>query len=206
MENEDRAEKQKTLMVDKADIINMRIDVNVGMFFSNLVMYFIILATGSVLFRNGIMNINTVQDAAAALKPLAGNAAYILFAIGVIGTGLLAIPVLAGSVSYMITETFGWEEGLNKKWHQAKSFYLVIAISVMVGLVIDLSGADPIKTLIFTAIAYGVTAPLLIAVILHICNSKKIMGVFTNTKLSNILGWITLLVMTGAAIALFATM
>ncbi len=206
MEKEERVSKKKSIIVDKSDITDMRKDVNLGMFFSNFVMYFIILATGSVLFRGGVTTINTVQDAASALKPLAGNSAYLLFAIGVIGTGLLAIPVLAGSVSYMITETFGWKEGLNNKWHQAKGFYLVIAISIIIGFVINLIGINPIKALIFTAIAYGVTAPVLIAIILHICNNKKIMGDFTNKLHSNILGWITLIVMTVAAVALFATM
>lgn len=206
METEDRAAKQKAVMVDKTDITDMRFDVNVGMFFSNFVMYFIILATGSVLFRGGITNINTVQDAASALKPLAGNSAYLLFAIGVIGTGLLAIPVLAGSVSYMLAETFGWKEGLNTKWRESKGFYLILAISIIIGFGINLFGIDPIKALIFTAIAYGVTAPILIAIIMHICNNKKIMGEFTNKPLSNILGWITLLVMTVAAVALFVTM
>ena len=206
MEKEERESNMKPVIVDKADITDMRIDVNVGMFFSNFVMYFIILATGSVLFRGGITNITTVQDAASALKPLAGNSAYLLFAIGVIGTGLLAIPVLAGSVSYMIAETFGWKEGLNTKWHQAKGFYIILAISIIIGFAINLLGVDPIKALIFTAIAYGVTAPILIAIIMHICNNKKIMGEYTNSRLSNILGWITLVVMTVAAVALFVTM
>lgn len=206
MEKEEHGAKKKTVMVDKAEIKDMRLDVNVGMFFSNFVMYFIILATGSVLFQGGIKNINTVQDAALALKPLAGSSAYLLFAIGVIGTGLLAIPVLAGSVSYMLAETFGWKEGLNKKWHQARRFYAILAISIIIGFVINLIGINPIKALIFTAIAYGVTAPILIAIIMHICNNKKIMGEFTNKPLSNILGWVTLLVMTGAAVALFVTM
>ena len=153
MEKEDRASKEKAVMIDKTDIKDMRLDVNVGMFFSNFVMFFIILATGSVLFRGGITTINTVQDAASALKPLAGNSAYLLFAIGVIGTGLLAIPVLAGSVSYMIAETFGWKEGLNTKWHESKRFYLVLAISILIGLGINIIGIDPIKSLIFTAVA-----------------------------------------------------
>ena len=206
MEKEERDNKKKSVIVGKEDISDMRFDVNLGMFFSNLVMYFIILATGSVLFRGGITNINTVQDAASALKPLAGESAYVLFAVGVIGTGFLAIPVLAGSVSYMISETFGWEEGLNKKWHEAKGFYLILAVSIVVGFIINLIGINPIKALIFTAIVYGVTAPVLIAIILHICNNKKIMGEFTNKIHSNILGWITLILMSVAAIALFVTM
>lgn len=205
VENEDRS-ANKIVMVDKTDIIHMRRDVNVGMFFSNLVMYFIMLTAGSVLFRGGITNIGTVQQAAGALKPLAGNAAYFLFAIGIIGTGLLSIPVLAGSVSYMLSETFDWTEGLNKKWHEAKRFYLVLAVSIAAGLAINIFGIDPIKALIFTAIVYGVTAPPLIAVILHICNNKKIMGTYTNTIFSNILGWATLVLMSLAAVALFITM
>lgn len=206
MEKEERETKSRIVMVDKTDITEMRFDTNIGMLFSNFVMYFIILATGSVLFRGGVTNINTVQDAASALKPLAGNAAYLLFAIGVIGTGLLAIPVLAGSVSYMLAETFGWKEGLNKKWHDAKGFYLILSISIIIGFAINLSGINPIKALIFTAIAYGVTAPVLIALILHICNNKKIMGEFTNKPHSNILGLVTLVVMSVAAVALFVTM
>jgi len=206
METEDRSSKNKGVIVDKTDITHMRVDVNVGMFFSNFVMYFIILATGSVLFRGGVTNIATVQDAAMALKPLAGNSAYLLFAIGIVGTGLLAIPVLAGSVSYMLAETFGWKEGLNTTWRQSKGFYLILAISILIGFGINLVGIDPIKALIFTAIAYGVTAPVLIAIILHICNNKKIMGEFTNKLHSNILGWITLIVMSVAAVALFITM
>lgn len=206
MEAEDRSSKKKGVIVDKTDITDMRFDVNVGMFFSNFVMYFIILATGSVLFRGGITNITTVKEAALALKPLAGNSAYLLFAMGVIGTGLLAIPVLAGSVSYMLSETFGWKEGLNTTWRQSKGFYLVLAISIITGFGINLLRIDPIKALIFTAVAYGVTAPVLIAIIMHICNNTKIMGENTNKPHSNILGWITLLIMTAAAIALFITM
>ena len=206
MENEEQGYKMATIIVDKAHISDMQFDVKFGMFFSNLVMYFIILATGSVLFRGGVTNINTVQDAASALKPLAGDGAYWLFAIGVIGTGLLAIPVLAGSVSYMLAETFGWKEGLNKKWHEAKGFYLILGISIIIGLAINLFGINPIKALIYTAVAYGVTAPVLIALILHICNNKKIMGEFTNKFWSNFLGWITLILMTIAAVALFVTM
>jgi NRAMP (natural resistance-associated macrophage protein)-like metal ion transporter len=205
MEDEDKSSKN-IVMVDKAAISEMRVDVNIGMFFSNIVMYFIILTAGSVLFRAGIKNINSVDQAASALKPLAGNSAYLLFAVGVLGTGFLAIPVLAGSVSYMLAETFGWKEGLNKKWHEARGFYGILIISILLGFAINLIGINPIKALIYTAIAYGVTAPVLIAIIMHICNNKTIMGEFTNKPLSNILGFITLVVMTVAAVALFVTM
>jgi len=206
MESEDQQSDTSAIVVDKAVMHKMRFDVNIGMFFSNIIMYFIILTAGSVLFRGGIRNIDTVDQAAMALKPLAGNSAYLLFALGIIGTGLLAIPVLAGSVSYMLSETFEWKEGLNKKWHEAKGFYGILIVSIIVGFAINLIGISPIKALVFTAIAYGVTAPVLIAIILHICNNKKIMGDFTNPLISNILGFITLIAMTAAAVALFLTM
>ena len=137
-----------------------------------------------------------------ALKPLAGNLAYLLFAIGVIGTGLIAIPVLSGSISYIITETFGWKQGLDKKFHEAKAFYIIIAISLILGLSLNYVGISPIKALIYTAILYGLTAPVLIAIILHISNNKKIMGSNVNGKMTNVLGFIALIIMTTAAGAL----
>ena len=109
-----------------------------------------------------------VEQAALALKPLAGNMAYLLFAVGVIGTGLIAIPVLSGSISYIVTETFGWEQGLDKKFHQAKAFYIIMAISLLLGLSLNYIGITPIQSLIYTAILYGLTAPVLIAIILNI--------------------------------------
>lgn len=202
MEVEDVKHKQKHLVVNKRVIDDMIQDVDFGMLFSNLVMFFIILTTGSVLFNGGIHKIDTVEQAAQALKPLAGNAAYLLFSVGIIGTGLLAIPVLSGSLSYIITETFGWKEGLDKKFHEAKAFYIVIAISLILGLSMNYIGISPIKALIYSAILYGLTAPVLIAIILHISNNKKIMGKFTNGKTSNILGFATLVLMTVAAVVL----
>ena len=190
------------LVVNKKIISDMKQDVDFGMTFSGLVMYFIILTTGTVLYNGGIHQIDTVEEAAIALKPLAGNLAYLLFAIGVIGTGLLAIPVLSGSLSYIITETFGWEQGLDKKFHEAKAFYAVIAVSLVLGLSLNYVGISPIKALIYTAILYGLTAPVLIAIILHICNNKKVMGKFTNSTKSNILGFSALIIMTVAAVAL----
>jgi Mn2+/Fe2+ NRAMP family transporter len=133
---------------------------------------------------------------------LAGNAAYLLFALGVIGTGLLAIPVLSGSLSYIITESFGWEEGLDKKFQKAKAFYLIIAISLILGLSLNYIGISPIKALIYSAILYGLTAPVLIVLILHISNNKKIMGKNTNGIISNILGIATLALMTVAGVIL----
>jgi Mn2+/Fe2+ NRAMP family transporter len=199
MEVEEMKHKKKHLVVNKKIIYEMKQDVDFGMSFSGLVMFFIILTTGTVLFKGGIHQIDTVEQAALALKPLAGNAAYLLFAIGVIGTGLLAIPVLSGSLSYIITETFGWEQGLDKKFHEAKAFYIVIAISLILGLSLNYIGISPIKALIYAAVLYGLTAPVLIAIILHICNNKKVMGKYTNNTTQNILGFAALIIMTVAA-------
>jgi Mn2+/Fe2+ NRAMP family transporter len=134
-----------------------------------------------------------------ALKPLAGNMAYLLFAIGVIGTGLIAIPVLSGSVSYIFAETFGWKQGLDKKFHEAKGFYVIIGISLLLGLSMNYVGISPIKSLIYTAILYGLTAPVMIAIILHISNNRNIMGVNVNSTAANIFGFTALIIMTVAA-------
>ena len=183
-------------------IRKMRLDVNLGMLLSNLVMFFIILATGTALFQNGITQIDTVEQAAKALEPVAGKASYLIFTIGVIGTGFLAIPVLCGSLSYIVSETFGWTGDLDKKFYQAKPFYLVIITSLLLGLSINYLGISTIKALLYTAILYGLTSPILIAIVLHISNNKKIMKENTNGKVSNFLGFLTLAIMTIAAIAL----
>jgi NRAMP (natural resistance-associated macrophage protein)-like metal ion transporter len=190
---------KKHLIVNKKVIHEMEKDVDFGMGFSGFVMYFIILTTGTVLYKSGIHQINTVEEAAIALKPLAGDMAYLLFAIGIIGTGLIAIPVLSGSLSYIFTETFGWEKGLNKKFHEARGFYTIIAFSLFIGLSLNYIGISPIDALIYTAILYGITAPVLIAIILHIANNKEIMGENTNSRLANILGISALVIMTLAA-------
>jgi hypothetical protein len=192
----------KKIIVNKRIIQEMEQDVDFGIGFSGFVMYFIILTTGTVLYKSGIHQIDTVEQAASALKPLAGDMAYWLFAIGILGTGLIAIPVLSGSLSYIFTETFGWEQGLNKKFHEAKGFYSIIALSLLVGLSLNYIGISPINGLIYTAILYGMTAPVLIAIILHISNNKEIMGENTNSTLSNVLGFAALVIMTLAAVAL----
>jgi NRAMP (natural resistance-associated macrophage protein)-like metal ion transporter len=202
MEAEDMKKRKKYIVVNKKIMNEMKQDVDFGMLFSNLVMFFIILTTGSVLFNANIHQIDTVEQAAQALKPLAGNAAYLLFAIGILGTGFLAIPVLSGSLSYIFTESFGWKEGLDKKFHNAKAFYIIMAISLILGLSLNYIGISPIKALIYSAILYGLTAPVLIALILHISNNKKIMGKNTNGKVSNILGSAAFILMTIAGILL----
>lgn len=202
VEVEEQKSRKNRVVVDKKFIQEVDKDVDVGMIFSGLVMYFIILTTGTVLHQGGITNIQTVEDAARAMQPLAGNAAYLLFAIGIIGTGLIAIPVLSGSLSYIFAETFGWEQGLSKKFHEARGFYTIIAISLILGLAMNYLGISPIQALIYTAILYGITAPVLIAIILHISNNKKIMGDYVNGPVSNLLGITAGVIMTIAAGAL----
>ncbi len=172
------------------EIKKMRIDVWTGMFLSNMVMFFIIAVCANTLFAHGITNINTASDAAAALEPLAGSWATILFAIGIIGTGMLAIPVLAGSASYAISESFGWKEGLYRKLKQARAFYGIIIISTLIGILINFLGIDPIKALIYSAIINGIVAPIILFFIMHISGSKKIMGDYKNSHLGNTIGWI----------------
>jgi NRAMP (natural resistance-associated macrophage protein)-like metal ion transporter len=202
MEAEDISNQKIKVVVDKNFLNRLQLDISVGMFFSNFVMFFIILTAGAVLFNAGIRNIDTVEQAAKALAPLAGNMAYLLFAIGIIGTGFLAIPVLAGSLSYIVAETFSWKEGLEKKFSEAPGFYIVIIISLLAGLSMDFLGLQPMQALLYSAILYGLTAPVMIIVILHICNNKKVMGDVVNGKWSNILGVLTLILMSVCAIAL----
>ena len=201
MEAEDMVHKKK-VVVNKKMMDDMKLDVNFGMLFSNVVMFFTILTTGAVLFKAGIHKIDTVEQAAKALEPLAGHLAYLLFAVGIIGTGFLAIPVLAGSLSYIVAETFGWKASLDKKFHQARPFYIIIIISLILGLTLNYIGITPMQALIYSAILYGLTAPVLIAMVIHICNNKAVMGKYTNGKLSNVLGFLTLIIMTVSAIGL----
>lgn len=202
VEVEEMNARQKKVFVNKKIINEINLDVDFGMTISGFVMYFIILTTGTVLFKGGIHQITTVEEAAQALRPLAGDMAYLLFAIGIIGTGLIAIPVLSGSLSYIFAETFGWEQGLDKKFHEARGFYTVIAISLLLGLSLNYIGITPIQALIYTAILYGITAPILIAMILHISNNKSIMGRFVNSKALNIMGFLALFIMSASAISL----
>jgi len=190
----------KNIVVSNRMLKEMRMDVKIGMIFSNLIMYFIILTAATVFYQNKIYQINTVHDAAQALFPLAGKFAYLLFSIGIIGTGLLAIPILSGALSYMMAETFNWPDGLDKKFNQAKGFYITMIASMILGFSIDILNISPIKALWMTAVLYGLIAPFLIGLVLHICNQPEIMGKHINTKRQNIWGVITLLLMAGSAI------
>ncbi len=171
------------------DIKSMRIDVWSGMFLSEVVMFFIIAACGGILYSHGIRNITSAAQAAEALRPFAGNATYFLFAGGIIGTGLLAIPVLAGSSSYALSESFRWREGLYRSLSQARAFYGVIIISVLIGLGMNFLGIDPIKALIYAAFANGIVAPIILTLIVIISSDKKVMGRWTNKRSTTTAGW-----------------
>ncbi|MBB5394796.1 divalent metal cation transporter [Mucilaginibacter sp. AK015] len=202
MEAEDVQQRGATLIVDKRMITKMRKDVDLGMLFSNVVMFFIILTCGSVLYPHGIHQIETVEQAATALRPIAGDKAYWLFATGIIGTGFLAIPVLSGSLSYMFAETFNWKQGLDKKFFQAKPFYGVIIVSLLIGVLLNLIGINPVQGLLYAAILYGLTAPVIILVVLHISNNRSVMGPHVNGRWSNMLGGLTFILMAAAAVAM----
>jgi NRAMP (natural resistance-associated macrophage protein)-like metal ion transporter len=188
--------------VNRRTFILMRGDILTGAFFAVLIMYFITLTTGTILHNNAVYNIDTIKDAALALKPLAGNLAYVLFSIGVIGTGFLIIPVLSASISYIFTEAFNRTSGFSKSPEEARLFYMIIAIAMGLGLAMHLLGVNPVKALLLTTILYGISAPFLIAIILHVANNKKIMGQFCNNKTSNIIGLVSLLLMLATAVLL----
>ncbi len=189
------------------DVKSMRIDVWTGMFLSNLVMFFIIAACGGVLFANGVTEITSAAQAAEALRPFAGDATYFLFAIGIIGTGLLALPVLAGSSSYAIAESLRWREGLHRSLGQARAFYGIIIISMLVGLGINFIGIDPIKALIYAAVANAIVAPVILCLIVIISSNRRLMGEWVNKRPTTVIGWcvVGLMTIAGAAaiIALF---
>ncbi|HEY7062756.1 MAG TPA: divalent metal cation transporter [Chloroflexota bacterium] len=180
-------------------------DTCIGMFFSNLVMYFIILATAATLHQAGKTDISSAAEAAEALRPLAGDAAAVLLAVGLIGAGFLAVPVLVGSSAYAIAEAFGWQEGLDESPSRAARFYGVIAIATVVGLEINYLGLNPINALFYTAVIYGFLAPPLLFVIMLIANNPRVMGDRVNGRWTNVLGWATTLVMMAAAVTLVAT-
>ncbi len=197
--------------VTKRDLRLMREDNAIGMALSQIIMWFIIITVANTLHVNNITDIQTADQAAKALEPLvhnfpnSGKIAEFLFAMGIIGTGLLAIPVLAGSSAYAISEGLGWKQGLSKKFKQAKAFYLTIIISTVIGLWINLANVDPIKALIYAAVINGMVAVPLLVMVMKIANDKKALGKKTNGKLSNVLGWLTTAIMGVAALFMIST-
>jgi NRAMP (natural resistance-associated macrophage protein)-like metal ion transporter len=180
-------------------------DVRIGMFLSNLVMYSIILATAATLFKGGQTNIQSATDAAQALKPLAHGAASLLLALGLIGTGFLAVPILTGSSAYAVTQAFGGRYGFSQKLGRAKLFYGVIIVSTLVGLLINFVGINPIRLLFLAAVINGFLAPPLLVVIMLVASNRGVMGNRVNGRWTNILGWTTTVVMFAAAVALVLT-
>jgi len=179
-----------------------RTDVVSGMFASNAVMYFIILTTAATLHAHGSTNIATAQQAAEALRPVAGAGAYWLFTLGLIGTGMLAVPVLAGSCAYAIAEALAWRGSLNRRPRQAKKFYLVLAVSMALGIALNYAGLNAIKLLFTTAVINGVLAPPLILIVLLLTGDKTVMGSAVNSRLLSLLGWFTFVMMVMAALGL----
>ncbi|MBK7600473.1 MAG: Nramp family divalent metal transporter [Acidobacteria bacterium] len=185
----------------RKELKDARNDVVFGMSISVIVFYFIILTTGATLYKAGLRDIQTAREAAEALRPLAGDAAYILFAVGLIGTGFLGVPVLAGSAAYAISEAGAWRSGINEKPRMAKKFYSVVAFSMFAGMALEYSGVNAIKMLFTAAVVNGLLAPPLLVIIMMISNNPKVMGEHVNGRMLNLLGALAILVMGGAAIA-----
>jgi NRAMP (natural resistance-associated macrophage protein)-like metal ion transporter len=186
----------------KASLKDALIDVNAGMLYLHAIVFFIILTTAATLYSSGV-EIRTAADAARALEPLAGSASTFLFAIGLIGAGALAVPVLTGSTAFVLAETFGWKDGFEKKVRKAPGFYLTLTASMILGVIIALSGIDVIKALVLSQVLAGVIAPILLVILLLICNNRKIMGKHVNGWYFNLFGSITVVLMATIAIAAF---
>jgi NRAMP (natural resistance-associated macrophage protein)-like metal ion transporter len=176
-----------------------RVDVDIGMLFSNLVMYFIILTTASTLYRSGLRDIETSRQAAEALKPLAGEGAYLLFTLGILGTGLLAIPILMGSASYAVSELFRFRAGLDRRFSEAPRFYLLMAVALGGGMALDLLHLSPMRMLFFSAVLNGLLAPPLMVLVMLVGNNRSIMGDHVNSPWLNLFGWTATALMTAAA-------
>jgi Mn2+/Fe2+ NRAMP family transporter len=175
------------------------------MVFASVVFYFVVLASAATLHATGQTQIQTATQAAEALRPLSHGFATILFSMGLIGSGFLAVPILTGSSAYALCEAFRWKYGLDRKFHAARRFYLVIVVSTMVGALITFLKIPAVTALFWTAVINGVLAPPLIVVIMLVSNNKKIMGERTNGPLTNILGWATAAIMFAAALGMFLT-
>jgi NRAMP (natural resistance-associated macrophage protein)-like metal ion transporter len=189
----------------REELSKAQTDVMTGMFASNAIMYFIVTTTAATLHAHGKTNIATAREAAEALRPLAGAGAYWLFTLGLIGTGMLAVPVLAGSCAYAITEAAAWRGSLDRRPRRAKKFYLVLAVSVAIGIALNYAGLDAIKLLFTTAVINGVLAPPLILIVLLLTTDRAVMGKAVNSRSLTVLGWVTFGVMVVAAVGLFVS-
>jgi len=203
---EERAQGRRTVPQRRGatpeELRDARNDTLVGMFFSNVIWFFITLTTATTLHRHGITHITTARQAAEALRPLAGNGAYALFTLGLIGTGMLGVPVLAGSSAYAISEAARWRGSLEDKPREARHFYTVVAVSMVLGMLLDYAGFNAVSMLFWTAVVNGVLAPPLILLVLLLTNNRKVMQQHTNPPFLRWFGAITIGVMSAAAIAL----
>ena len=188
------------------DFRHLRTDTALGMIFSNAVCFFIAVAAASTLGVHSITDIQTPQQAALALRPFAGQLSYALFTVGVIGSGLLAVPVLAGSAAYALSEALGWREGLYRKFKCAPGFYGVISVATLIGILIDFNSVGPIQMLVYSAAFNALLTPPLLVLILFISNNRTIMGAHTNSPLSNVLGVLTVVGMAASSLALLVTL
>ena len=187
------------------ELQRIRLDTMVGMGLSNVIALFIVLTTAATLNAHGVTNVETSADAAKALRPIGGEFAFALFALGIVGTGLLAVPVLAGSAAYAVGETLGWRIGLAERARRAPAFYLAIAGATLVGALINFSPLDPIRALIFSAVVNGVAAVPIMVMIMHMASRRAVMGEFALKWWLKTLGWLATAVMAAAAVGMFAT-
>jgi NRAMP (natural resistance-associated macrophage protein)-like metal ion transporter len=190
----------------KTEFRRIRWDTYVGMGLSNMVALFIVVTTAATLHAHGVTNIQTSAQAAEALRPVAGPLVFFVFALGIVGTGLLAVPVLAGSAAYAVGETFGWHVGLARKAHRAKAFYGMLAAAVVAGIVMNLTPIDPIKALFWSAVINGVVAVPVMAMLMHLSSHRKAMGDFALPFPLKVMGWLATLAMAAAAVGMFATL
>jgi NRAMP (natural resistance-associated macrophage protein)-like metal ion transporter len=209
-EVEEDKKKGKSLLADRKgatvdELRSARADTIAGMFFSNLIMYFIIITTAATLHAHGEAHITTARQAAEALRPLAGNGAYLLFTLGLIGTGMLGVPVLVGSCAYAVSESAVWRGSMSDKPRSARKFYAVMAVAMALGLVLNYAGFNAVKMLFWSAVINGLLAPPLILLVLLLTGSSKVMGTRVNPPLLKYLGWATFAVMTAAAAGMILT-
>jgi NRAMP (natural resistance-associated macrophage protein)-like metal ion transporter len=197
--------------VSKKEVKSMMIDTAVGIGFAHFITWAIIITTAGSLHNHGLTDIQSAEQAAKSLEPLvksfpnSGIISKLIFAMGIVGTGLLSIPVLASSTAYALSDTFGWKQGLSKKFKQAKAFYIIIIISGLIGLAMNFIGINPIKALVYASVINGVVSVPILFVIMKIANDKQILKEKTNGHLTNIIGWMTFIIMTVAAITMFVT-
>ncbi|MEK9157930.1 MAG: Nramp family divalent metal transporter [Patescibacteria group bacterium] len=187
----------------KNEIGTMYTDIRMGMIFSNLITFFIMILAASTLFSHGFNEFSTIEEMATILQPLAGSYTNFLFLIGIIASGVLAIPVLAGSAAYAIAETIGWKVGLDYTFGKARQFYLILILATLLGIAIPAFGLQPVNILYYTGIIFGAVSPFIIALVIHMANNPKIMGKYTSRLSSNIIAYILLLIMTGSIVMMF---